>query len=1498
MNPEGFRQKEHSTSVNGKEENRDNLIPVLSLGLLFLYLFMGLLGLFLQGLQFFVSPELFFPAIGTMGIVAVISRSRYSMYGGLALLTVLVGYIIYVSFLLPDLVDPMLYFMAVCFPMVLIPVLALPAYTALGLMGILILYMGVYTWWSDLSNPILAVFPVVFCIIIGVAIWQLTRSSIKNRFREDALTESLGRLYHFATVSSRTADFETALQTALAILGETFPDSRAAIMLVDDSGENLVIRAATGYPEEAKADGYSISIDTGLTGWSYKQGERARVGDVHADPRYFSLDQAVQSEMCVPLRDGSRSVGVINLESTSKMAYSQEEEHFLETMAPLLTSFIINARLQREAQALAELNRTLLETAPAGFITYRDTGECVYLNQTMLDILGKNEDEVLMENLFESSSWEKIGLLPSAKEAINTLRFQKLDPALNYWTGERVLEYYLQPFQMQGETHLLIITVDNTEHARMQRALEDERNFVATILEHAAALVMVFDQRGVVWRFNAACEQLSGITSPEAIGRKVPEIMKSHEENGIGSAAFISRFESKTTLELTAPWVLGDGSIRQITWTNTAVVDGNGDLDYVVAVGKDITEEQELTNQLRLQAEALNSAANGIVITDMKGTIEWVNPAVTNLTGYSAEELIGQNPRILQSGKHDNALYADLWGTILGREVWHGRMSNKRKDGSIYTEEMTITPVCDEGQIHHFIAIKRDITEQQQMEQALQESEARFRAFITGASVGMFVGDDQGNFIEINPALAVMCGYSVDELFNLGMANVIHPDDESESGQIYDDLLAGHKEQEYINLRIIRKNGQLMWARVGMGMVRNTEGKPVYIIGVVEDVSEKHWAEEALEQSERRLEQITNSVDQCIYSFAISAEGEFVSPLITPSISKFSGYDVEAHLTNPDLWLQVIHPDDQDQVRVKYEPHLATDERVFLNYRVVDRRGQVHWIKDDVIFQRNEAGLPVRMEGVLTDITALKSAQAALEEQIRIVEKTNIRLRELDRLKSNFLANVSHELRTPLNSIIGFAELLVDGLAGDLNDQQNEFINDIHSSGKHLLDLINDILDLSKIEAGRMEIHPEPLDFAELIEETIASISHLFKQKGQILRIEVSENLPEVKADRVRIKQVLLNLLSNAYKFTLEKGSVTLKAGRLDSSALLVSVSDTGIGIAEEDYDSVFAEFQQVDSSATREIQGTGLGVPISRRIIEMHGGRMWMESVLGEGTTFTFILPLTGPAVPGEVLDDTQTLLTSTEDKKSLVLVIEDDRRYANILAFHFNHEGFDVAHVYRGEDALEAAGRFNPCLITLDLMLPDMEGWDLLKLLKTDPKTNKIPVAVLSALDEREAGWGLWREYGAVAHMVKPIQHEDIRSLLESFDLIPKRKKMLILEGEEAAEAIVSRGLKGFPFLEVTSLAPRDFRSVQDTIPDIDMFAWVYSENSSLPEGFAAWLEKLRKKSIPILALVLSEENRQHIESSELPFDGIILIDPQNPGTVPHGLRKEYRKISKAAE
>ena len=261
----------------------------------------------------------------------------------------------------------------------------------------------------------------------------------------------------------------------------------------------------------------------------------------------------------------------------------------------------------------------------------------------------------------------------------------------------------------------------------------------------------------------------------------------------------------------------------------------------------------------------------------------------------------------------------------------------------------------------------------------------------------------------------------------------------------------------------------------------------------------------------------------------------------------------------------------------------------------------------------------------------MEAARMALQQRAEALEEANVRLRELDRLKSEFLANMSHELRTPLNSVIGFSEVLIDGLVGEVSSEQKECLGNIRSSGKDLLALINDILDLSKIEAGRVELKMATFDVAGLLAEVQVTIRPLIEKKSQVLKIEQAGGLPSLTADRFRIKQALLNLLSNAHKFTLVEGCITLSCRLVDQATMLFSVTDTGIGIKPEDQRIIFDEFRQVDGSASREITGTGLGLAISKRLVEMHGGRIWVESEYGHGATFSLLLPLAGPSAARE---------------------------------------------------------------------------------------------------------------------------------------------------------------------------------------------------------------------------------------------------------------------------
>ncbi len=448
---------------------------------------------------------------------------------------------------------------------------------------------------------------------------------------------------------------------------------------------------------------------------------------------------------------------------------------------------------------------------------------------------------------------------------------------------------------------------------------------------------------------------------------------------------------------------------------------------------------------------------------------------------------------------------------------------------------------------------------------------------------------------------------------------------------------------------------------------------------------------------------------------------------------------------------------------VSQDPHYvrAADEETRSELAVPIKSGQkvigVLDIQSDALNAFDELDVAA-MEALSTQIaTAIENARLYEETQQRAkaLAEANLRLQELDRLKTQFLANMSHELRTPLNSIIGFSEILMDGLMGQMTPEQVECVRDIHDSGEHLLTLINDILDLSKIEAGRMELEPTTFDVAELLEEVQATVTPLIESKSQVLTLEYSDDLPLLTADRFRVKQVLLNLLSNAHKFTPAEGHITLTCRLADPNTMLFSVADTGIGIKPEDQEIIFEEFRQVIDSSNQEMTGTGLGLAISKRLVAMHGGRIWVESEYGHGATFSFLLPLAGPPTPEPAMPGETPLPSGGKT----VLVIEDDRQFSNLLAFYLRQEGYTPVQHYHGASALERARELKPTLITLDVILPDQDGWEVLRALKSDPETRDIPVLVISVLENSELAFSL----GAVDYLLKPIHREDLGRLLD---------------------------------------------------------------------------------------------------------------------------------------
>jgi signal transduction histidine kinase/DNA-binding response OmpR family regulator len=389
----------------------------------------------------------------------------------------------------------------------------------------------------------------------------------------------------------------------------------------------------------------------------------------------------------------------------------------------------------------------------------------------------------------------------------------------------------------------------------------------------------------------------------------------------------------------------------------------------------------------------------------------------------------------------------------------------------------------------------------------------------------------------------------------------------------------------------------------------------------------------------------------------------------------------------------------------------------------------------------------------LRDSTTRRLAEQAMMRLNHELEKTNRELtasneqiQHATKMKSRFLASMSHELRTPLNAIIGFSELLDSETAGAVNEKQKRFLGHIRTGARHLLQLINDILDLSKVEAGQLQIFPENALMRELIGEVLSIVNPMATIKKITIEHPFAGEPVGVHADRIRLKQVVYNLLSNAIKFTPEGGHVRITV--TDEGTLFrFAVTDTGVGIKAEDLELIFEEFRQVSETTKGVREGTGLGLAITRRLVEQHGGKLWVESTFGEGSTFYFTMPKAkGSAAPIEIV--------ARRPDAPLVLVVDDEPVARELLATYLTEESFQVTTAATGPEAIEKARRQQPNVITLDILLANGSGFGTLYDLKTTPETAEIPVVVVSVVDQKKMGLAL----GASEYLIKPVQKDGL--------------------------------------------------------------------------------------------------------------------------------------------
>jgi len=666
------------------------------------------------------------------------------------------------------------------------------------------------------------------------------------------------------------------------------------------------------------------------------------------------------------------------------------------------------------------------------------------------------------------------------------------------------------------------------------------------------------------------------------------------------------------------------------------------------------------------------------------------------------------------------------------------------------------------------------------LEETLRDAQDRLRALFDACPLAISAVDLEGRVTMWNRRAEAMFGWKEEEV--LGRFPPTVPEGER---QAYLDMVAERKEGRFDGPRRAlrrRRDGTPVEIRLFSAPLRDSQGAVRGAIAVIEDLEE---AEEVRTQiaAERRARAIVEGATDVILE--CDSKGRIV--FANPAVERMLGY-TPAELHGQEI--EILLP---ESLRAGHVTHRAAYSRrpaprpMGSGLKLVARRKDGSLIPVDINLSPIEAeGGVHHTVAVVRDITERRRAEemrehyeAELAEKNRQLEQRNLEVERANQLKSEFLASMSHELRSPLHTVIGFAELLLEQIEGPLTEKQRRFVHNIHADSGHLLAIINDILDLSKIEAGRLDLRKENFDLARAVSDAVAIIGAQAAAKGITLRTDVEPDVV-LHADPLRFKQILLNLLTNAVKFTPEGGRVSVTSSwRNDKVA--VTVSDTGIGIAPEHQRVIFDKFRQVGVATKGVREGTGLGLAITKRLVEQHGGSIWVESAPGKGSQFTFTMPGAAPR-------DAAGAVAARPRAFPLVLLVQDEPQSAELLRNYLHPAGYDTVCAMSPEEALAKAVELSPDAIVLDLIVPGSGGWRVLRELKADPATAAIPVVVASVSDQDERGL----ELGAAVHLTKPVSRQQLIETLQRFLGPVARRRILVVDDEEAARQLVAEVLE----------------------------------------------------------------------------------------------------------
>ncbi|KST61947.1 chemotaxis protein CheB [Mastigocoleus testarum] len=657
-------------------------------------------------------------------------------------------------------------------------------------------------------------------------------------------------------------------------------------------------------------------------------------------------------------------------------------------------------------------------------------------------------------------------------------------------------------------------------------------------------------------------------------------------------------------------------------------------------------------------------------------------------------------------------------------------------------------------------------------EHSLRKSEERFRAIFEQAAVGIALLDTDGKWLKVNQKVCEITGYSEEKLSELKFQDITYTDDIEADLEQIKQLLAGEISSYFLEKRYVRQDDTLVWVNIAPSIVRETADSPGYFIVVIEDISDRKQAEAKLQNASQALTEITERYELAVRG---SKDGiwdwnvETGESYISPRWKEILGYKDDELANSADTFFSYLHPEDRKQAEEAIKQHFELHVPFDIECRMRNKQNEYVWIRNRGQATWDQSGKPVRMSGSISDITPLKR----VEEDLRNVNHQLALAKEsaeaANHAKSEFLAKMTHELRTPLNSILGFTQILYR--QSNLQDQQRKYLDTVLRCGNHLLNLINDILDISKIEAGAIELNTTEFDLYNIIDSLEQMLQIKSKSKGLQLNVEFSEDIPQyIRTDEARLRQVLINLLGNAIKFT-DTGNILLQIIRgtitesshshlndgINSCYLTFRIKDTGKGIAERDLSNIFDAFVQAGNNQ-EYCDGTGLGLAISKNYIDLMGGEMQIQSNLGKGTTVEFDIPVT--IIPKEEfvehLPKGRIIGLDPEQPKSLILIAEDNSDNHQLLLEIISGVGFETIQAHNGQEAVEKWQKYKPDLVLMDMQMPVMNGYEATREIRSTSEGKDTTIIIAQTSNAFNEDKKLIMSLGCDDFISKPFQEQ----------------------------------------------------------------------------------------------------------------------------------------------